>query len=231
MVNGVVTIGDFRDRVVEVPVSDARTKHLIHMLAVQMKKFVDKYPKLLVECDARLVEFFQQELIDVIEVDEIDRIVEIVKYVPEVVKVENVYAYSSEKSRKVEFHLRVLIKALLEELEKLKRKSGLVLELDEGVLGMIRAEIMDVVNVDDILKVFRVVPKIVEVEKIVEKIVERVIEIPQVVPVEKIVEKIVTETKIQEVEKIIHVPVEIIKYIDVYQDKVVLVEKSLEKIV
>ena len=38
---------------------------------------------------------------------------EIVKYVPEVVKVENVYAYSSEKSRKVEFHLRVLIKACL----------------------------------------------------------------------------------------------------------------------
>ena len=56
---------------------------------------------------------------------------------------------------------------------------------------MIKAEIMDVVNVDDILKVFRVVPKIVEVEKIVEKIVDRVIEIPQVVPVEKIVEKIV----------------------------------------
>ena len=82
---------------------------------------------------------------------------------PEVVKVENVYAYSSEKSRKVEFHLRVLIKALLEELEKLKMKTGAVLTLDEGVIGMIKTEIMDVVNVDDILKVFRVVPKIVEV--------------------------------------------------------------------
>ena len=49
-----------------------------------------------------------------IEVDELDRLVEIVKYEPQVVKVENVYAYNSEKSRKVEFHLRVLIKALLE---------------------------------------------------------------------------------------------------------------------
>jgi hypothetical protein len=47
------------------------------------------------------------------EVDELDKIVEVVKYVPQVVKVENVYAYSNEKSRKVEFHLRVLIKALL----------------------------------------------------------------------------------------------------------------------
>lgn len=52
---------------------------------------------------------------------------------------------------------------------------------------MIKAEIMDIVNVDDILKIFRVVPKIVEVEKIVEKIVDRVIEVPQVVPVEKVV--------------------------------------------
>lgn len=64
---------------------------------------------------------------------------------------------------------------------------------------MINAEIMDVVNVDDILKVFRVVPKIVEVEKIVEKIVDRVIEIPQVVPVEKIVEKIVERPQIVEI--------------------------------
>ena len=183
IIGGVVSIGNLNERVIEVPVADARTKGLIHMLAVQMKKFVDKYPKLLSECDARLVEFFQQEIIDVIEVDEIDKLVEIVKYVPEVVKVENVYAYSSEKSRKVEFHLRVLIKALLEELEKLKRKTGAVLEIDEGIIGMIKAEILDIVDVDDILRVFRVVPKIVEVEKIVEKIVDRVIEIPQVVPV------------------------------------------------
>lgn len=45
----------------------------------------------------------------------------------------------------------------------MKLKSGLVLEMDEGVIGMIKQEIMGVVNVDDILKVFRVVPKIVEV--------------------------------------------------------------------
>lgn len=219
------------DRVVEVPVSDARTKHLIHMFAVQMKKFFEKYPKLREECDVRLTEFFQQELIDVIEVDEIDRIVEIVKYVPDVYRVENVYAYSSEKSRRVEFHLRVLIKALLEELDRLKNKHREVLNIDEGVIGMINAEIMDVVNVDDILKIFRVVPKIVEVEKIVEKIVDRIIEIPQVVPVEKVVEKIIEKTQIVEVEKIVHVPVEVVKYVDVHHDKVVVVEKTTEKIV
>ena len=40
---------------------------------------------------------------------------------------------------------------------------------------MINQEIMGVVDVDDILKGFRVVPKIVEVEKIVEKIVDRIV--------------------------------------------------------
>jgi hypothetical protein len=46
---------------------------------------------------------------------------------------------------------------------------------------------LGIVNVDDILKVFRIVPKIVEVEKIIEKITERVVEVPQVISVEKIV--------------------------------------------
>ncbi len=126
----IVHLERFSERTVEVPVQDARTKHLMHLLAVQMKKFTSMYPKLNAEMDGRLTEFFQQELIDVMEVDELDRIVEIVKYVPHTVKVENVYAYSSEKSRKVEFHLRVLIKALLEELEKLRLRTGAVLEID-----------------------------------------------------------------------------------------------------
>jgi hypothetical protein len=124
-------------------------------------------------------------MIDIIEVDEVDKLVNIVKFVPQVVRVDNVYAYSSERSRKVEFHLRVLIKALLEELTKIKMKTGVVLEMDEGVINMMKAEIMDVVNVDDILKVFRSVPKIVEVEKIVEKIVEKRVEVPMVVPITK----------------------------------------------
>ena len=79
--------------------------------------------------------------------------------------------------------MRVLVKALLEELEKLRRRTGAVLEIDEGVIGMINQEIMGVVDVDDILKVFRVVPKIVEVEKIVEKIVDRIVEVPQIIAV------------------------------------------------
>jgi hypothetical protein len=106
-------------------------------------------------------------------------------------------------------------------LEKVRVKTGIVLEMDEGVVGMIKAEIMNVVNVDDILKVFRVVPKIVEVEKIVEKIVERVVEVPKVITVERIVEKIVEVEKIREVDRIVYVPIE----------KPFIVETQIEKLV
>jgi len=231
MSGDVVHLERFSERTIEVPVQDSRSKHLLHLLTIQMKKFTSKYPKLADEMDVRLTEFFQQELIDILEVDELDKVVEIVKYVPQTVKVENVYAYSSEKSRKVEFHLRVLIKALLEELEKLKRKSGLVLEIDEGIIGMINQEIMGVVDVDDVLKVFRVVPKIVEVEKIVEKIVDRIVEVPEIVAVEKITEKIVELEKIREVEKIVNVPLEIPTVVTNIVEKIIPVEHIIEKVV
>ena len=60
VVNGIANIIDYKEKVVEVPIQDARTKHLIHLLAVQMRKYFEKYPKLREECDARLTEFFSQ---------------------------------------------------------------------------------------------------------------------------------------------------------------------------
>ena len=141
--------------------------------------------------------------------DEVERLVEIVKYVPQIVKVENVYEYSSEKSRKIEFHLRILLKALLEELTRVKVNLGLDLELDEGIFGMIEKELIGIIDISEIAAVFVSNPKIVEVEKVVEKIVERVVEVQQIVPIEKIVEKIVEREVIREVEKIVHVTLEI----------------------
>ena len=52
--NGVVNLVEAKEKIVEVPIQDARTKHLIHLLATQMKKNFDKYPKLRDECDTRL---------------------------------------------------------------------------------------------------------------------------------------------------------------------------------
>jgi hypothetical protein len=198
-VNGIETVEVRSERTVEVPVMETRTKALLSKFSTYFRDLTAKYPKLKAEFNASFAEYFSQELIDVIDVDSIDRLVEIVKFVPQTVRVENVYAYASSRSRKVEFHLRVLIKALLEELEKLKLRTGAILEIDEAIIAMINAEIMEVVSVDDILKVFRVVPKIVEVEKIIEKVVEKVVEVPQVIPVEKVVEKVIEVPRVQEI--------------------------------
>ncbi len=100
-------------RTIEVPVQDARTKHLIHLLAHELKGLFLRYPKIQCEIDPKLAEFLQQEIIDVIEADEMEKLIQIVKFVPQIVKVENVYTQSTAKERKVEFHLRILIKALL----------------------------------------------------------------------------------------------------------------------
>jgi hypothetical protein len=231
LVSGIETVEVRTEKTVEVPVMDVRTKGLIHLFASALKNLSARYPKILTELDSRVVQFFSQEIIDTIEVDEIDRIVEIVKFVPQTVRVENVYTYSSTKSRRVEYHLRVLVKALLEELEKLKIRTGAILELDESVIAMINQEIMGIVDVDDILKVFRVVPKIVEVEKIIEKVTEKLVEVPQVIPIEKIVEKVIEVPRVQEIEKVVHVPVEIVKVVDNIIEKIVEVPSIIEKIV
>ena len=97
-----------------------------------MRQFFDKYPKLRGQVDTRLTAFFQQDLIDLIGADELERVIEIVRYVPEVVKVDNIYL--SDRSRKVEYHLRVLIKALLEELLRLRQRTGADLEIDGRIL-------------------------------------------------------------------------------------------------
>lgn len=67
------------------------------------------------------------------------------------------------------FHLKVLIHSLLNELERVKKETGVTFEIDEGLLGMVRAEIIQYINPDDVLRVFRSLPKIVEVERIVER--------------------------------------------------------------
>lgn len=97
----------------EIPVQDTRTKYLINALASHVRRINDKYPKLKGELDEKLQGLLTGELSEIIEGDSLDRIVDIVRYVPQVVKVENVYTSSTDKNRKVEFHLRILIKALL----------------------------------------------------------------------------------------------------------------------
>lgn len=54
------------------------------------------------------------------------------------VRVEDFYIQSSSESRKVEFHLRILIKVLIAELQRIAMLTGVALELDEGVIGLVQ---------------------------------------------------------------------------------------------
>lgn len=71
------------------------------------------------------------------DADGLSKITEIVRFVPSLVKVENIYNVNNDKQRKLEFHLKVLLKALLLEFEKMKAKTGVTPEIDEQVIKMI----------------------------------------------------------------------------------------------
>lgn len=222
---------------------EARTKSLLNLMSRQFRRIVAKYPDLKAELGTQLYEFLTLEMFDdAVSLEELERIVEVVKYQPEVVKVENVYQFNNDKNLKAIFHLRIMIKALLEELLRLKERNGLVLDIDEGMIGMIRAEILDLVDVDDVLRIFRSVPKILEVEKIVEKdlgrylgvltqghplnvesakMVDRVVEKPVVVKdqVATVIEKGITHPEVRE--KAVFVAQEVIVQVPVSRDKIV----------
>lgn len=59
-VNGFTTIETFTNKTVEVAVQDSRTKHLIYLLATNLRRLSSKYPKLSSEFSPELAEFFQQ---------------------------------------------------------------------------------------------------------------------------------------------------------------------------
>ena len=72
-----------------------------------------KYPKLKQEMDIQLQEYMSSELVNTVFQEDLDRLVEITKYVPQMVRVENIYTYDSQKTRKLEFHLKLLLKSLM----------------------------------------------------------------------------------------------------------------------
>lgn len=131
---------------------------------------------------------------------------------------DNVYTYNNEAQLRVILHLKVMIKALLDELTKVKAKTGVVLDIDEGLLAMIKSELLDLINPDDIIALFRGLPKILEVEKIVERDLSRyngmlteahAVEVQHAVYADRIIERPVTlkqEVAIV-VEKLVPVPV------------------------
>lgn len=116
-------------------------------------------------------------------------------------------------------------------MEKVKREKGVVFEIDEGVIGMIRAEIMDLVDVDDILKVYRAVPKIVEVPKFIEKVVDNIVRVPEKYTLNQMQSEVVSLQKpfMALDEKALIVAAE--KSVPLYREKPVELRSHTEKVV
>jgi len=59
--------------------------------------------------------------------------------------------------------MRVLIKALLEEMQIIRKKYNAEITLDAGLVEMMKSQVIEGVNVEDILALYRPLPKIIEV--------------------------------------------------------------------
>ena len=94
---------------------------------------------------------------------------EVLVYQSNVVTVDNVYQYYSKNDKEVIFHLRILIKALLEEFERIGKTHDIGIQLDEGILEMLRCQVLEGVNIEDILALFRPSPRVCEVDVVVDR--------------------------------------------------------------
>ena len=100
IVNGWISVGKTGNRIVEVPVQDGRTKEIISILSTEINKIVSKYPQIKGELSKNVLELISLNVLEEsIEVEALDRLKEIVVYRSDLLKVENVYNYSSQKDK------------------------------------------------------------------------------------------------------------------------------------
>lgn len=82
--------------------SESRTSQLLQLVSVQLRGLLAKYPKLEIDIDKNVIEFFNEGVVDTLTIGgDINKIVEIVKYVPQEVRVDNVYSFRSDKHSRV----------------------------------------------------------------------------------------------------------------------------------
>ena len=108
-------------------------------------------------------------LSELIEGGSLERLQSIIIHQVDAVRVDNLYKYSSEKETQGSFHLRVLVKALLEEIERIRRVHGVEIALDEGILGLLREQAIEGIDAEQVIGLFRPPAKYVEVPIVVEK--------------------------------------------------------------
>ena len=68
---------------------------------------------------------------------------------------------------------------------------------------------MDIVDVEDVLRIYRTVPKIVEVEKVVEQVVEKIVPVPHYVTVQTTKTDVVPVRTVEVVNNTVNVPLQV----------------------
>lgn len=87
----------------------------------------------------------------------------------EVITVDNVYQYYSKSDKQLIFHLRVLIKSLLEEFDRISKTEKVDFQLDGAIINMLREQVLEGVDIQDILALFRAPARVCEVDTIVQQ--------------------------------------------------------------
>ncbi|ORX39731.1 hypothetical protein BD324DRAFT_606985 [Kockovaella imperatae] len=176
-------------------------KELVVEKSVEVIKEVEKPVEVIKEVEKII------EVPKIVEVEKIvERIVEKEVEVPKIVEVEKIIEKIVNVDREVEKPVERIV-----EIPKIVEVEKIVEKIVEKPV-----EVFKQVEVEKIVEVERIVEKPVEVIREVEKIVEVQVDRVVEVPVEKIVEKIVEVPVevVKEVEKIVEVPVEVIKEVE-----------------
>lgn len=134
----------------------------------EVRRLIERFPQLKGEISASLADIMKLEIVgEIVEGRSLGWLKQIMERQIQVVTVDNVYKYYSNTDRQVIFHLRVLIKALLEEFDRISKTSGVQIELDEAILCMLRDQILDGCDIADVLACFRPAARICEVGTVI----------------------------------------------------------------
>jgi len=158
----------------EVPCHDARTKHIISTFVAYLRRILKKYPALRDDMDVTIRDFMDGQMEEMVTKEDMDRLLGIVKYVPQMVRVENLYNFDSEKHRKEVFHLKILLKSLVTELLRLREDYSCDILINEGMVNLINSQLSGIIDIDTIehlLSMYRCAPKTRDVPKVIEKVV------------------------------------------------------------
>ena len=79
------------------------------------------------------------------------------------------YRYYNKTDKQSNYYLRVLVKALVEEIKRINNDHKIGIQLNEEILELLRAQSLDGINIDDVISLFRPQARICEMDVLVNR--------------------------------------------------------------